>query len=133
NSRAPTGNNNQKGIALASDLEKYTGRINLTHRAMDEKLSINLNLTAARVAQNSAAISSTIGGEGGILLRDALRWSPTLPVYHNDGSYYQIGELRVNPVSWQQLEDITERNMLLGDVKLTYDLLETLSISVNMG
>ncbi|HLR32073.1 MAG TPA: carboxypeptidase-like regulatory domain-containing protein, partial [Fodinibius sp.] len=47
NYRASIGYNNQKGIALASDLEKYTGRINLTQRAMDDKLSINLNLTAA--------------------------------------------------------------------------------------
>ncbi|MCW9705303.1 SusC/RagA family TonB-linked outer membrane protein [Fodinibius salsisoli] len=133
NYRASVGYNNQEGIALASNLEKYTGRINLTQRAMDDKLQINLNLMAARVDQNNAAISSNIGNEGGNLLKDALRWSPTLPVYNNDGSYYQIGELRVNPVSWQQLEDVTERNTLLGDVKLTYDLMETLSVSVNLG
>jgi iron complex outermembrane receptor protein len=133
NYRASIGYNNQKGIALSSNLEKYVGRINLTQRAMDDKLRINLNLSAGRVAQDNAAISSNIGNEGGNLLKDALRWAPTLPVYNNDGSYYQIGELRVNPVSWQQLEDVTERNTLLGDVKLTYDLLETLNVSVNLG
>src|SRR5699024_367597 len=132
NYRASIGYNNQEGIAISSGLEKYTGRINLTQRAMDDKLSINLNLTAAKVIQNRAAISSNIGGEGGNLLKDALRWAPTLPVYNEDGSYYQIGELRVNPVSWQELDDTMERDNLIGDIKLTYDLLETLSVSVDL-
>lgn len=133
NYRASIGYNNQNGIAIGSNLEKYTGRINLTQRAMDDRFRVNLNLTAARVNQDNAAISSNIGNEGGNLLKDALRWAPTLPVYNNDGSYYQIGELRVNPVSWQDLQDITERSTLLGDVKISYNFLETLSASVTLG
>jgi iron complex outermembrane receptor protein len=133
NYRASIGYNNQNGIAISSSLDKYTGRINLDQRAIDGKLRVNLNLTAGRVTQDNAAISSNIGNEGGNMLKDALRWAPTLPVRNEDGSYYQIGELRVNPVSWQQLDDIQERNTLLGDVKITYDLLETLSVSMNLG
>lgn len=133
NYRASLGYTTQNGIIISSNLEKYTGRINLTHRALDDKLRVNLNLTAARVNEDNAAVSSNVNNEGGNMLKDALRWAPTLPVRNDDGSYYQIGELRVNPVSWRQLDDMTERNTLLGDVRITYDLLETLNLSVNLG
>ncbi len=133
NYRASLGYTSQDGVIISSNLEKYTGRINLTHRAMDEKLRVNLNLTNSQVNEDNAAVSSNVNNEGGNMLKDALRWAPTLPVHNSDGSFFQIGELRVNPVSWQQLDDVTERNTLLGDVKMTYDLLETLSLSVNLG
>lgn len=133
NYRASLGYTSQDGIIISSNLKKYTGRINLTHRAIDDRLRVNINLTAARTNEDNAPVSSNINNEGGNMLKDALRWAPTLPVRNQDGSFYQIGELRVNPVSWRQLDDLTERNTLLGDVKLTYDLFETLNFSVNLG
>lgn len=131
--RASIGYNNQEGVVLTSNLEKYTGRINIRHRALDEKLNINLNLTAAGVQEDNVPISANIKNEGGNMLKDALRWAPTLPVKNSDGSFYQIGPLRVNPVSWTQLDDNTERNSLVGNLELTYDILESLNVSVNLG
>lgn len=133
NYRASLGYTEQEGVILDSNLKKYTGRINLTHRALDERLRVNLNLTNARVNENNAAVSSNVNNEGGNMLKDALRWAPTLPVYEDDGSYYQIGELRVNPVSWQMLDDESERNTTLGDVELNYNITDNLTYNINLG
>lgn len=133
NYRASVGYTTQDGVVESSNLEKYTGRINLTQRAMDDRLRVNLNLTAARVAEDNAPVSSNVNNEGGNMLKDALRWAPTLPVRNSEGEFYQLGELRVNPLSWAQLEDISERNTLLGDIEISYDILESLNFSVNLG
>ncbi|MEX0719294.1 MAG: TonB-dependent receptor [Balneolaceae bacterium] len=133
NYRASLGYNNQEGVIISSGLEKYTGRINLTQRALDDRLRMNINLTHAQVNEDNAAVSSDIDNEGGNMLKDALRWSPTLPVYNDDGSFYQIGELRVNPVSWRNLTDNSERSATLGAFEVQYNILEDLAFSVDMG
>jgi len=131
--RASLGYSNEDGIILGSNFEKFNGRLNLRHQALEDKLRMNLNLTAARVDEERTPISSNIGNEGGNILKDALRWAPTLPIRNEDGSFFQIGELRVNPVSWPELVDNSQRNTLLGDVRIEYDIFNSLSANVNLG
>jgi len=131
--RASLGYSNQDGIVLNSNIEKITARLNATQTALDGKLKLGLNMTYANIEQNNALVSSNIGNESGNVIKDAIRWSPTLPVYNADGSYYQIGELRVNPVSWQDIDDIRKTNMFLGNVTAAFNITNALSINVNMG
>lgn len=134
NYRASFGYNSQEGIIEASKIEKYTARLNANHTAIDGKLKIALNMTYGKIMDDIVPISSNIGNEGGNILKDAIRWAPTLPVYNEDGSYYQIGELRVNPLSWAtEITDERKTNMFLGNVNLSYEIYKGLKASVNFG
>jgi TonB-linked SusC/RagA family outer membrane protein len=133
NYRASLGYSSQEGIILSSKLDKYTTRLNANHTAMDGKLNIGLNLTYAKVKNDDTPVSSNVANEGGNILKDGLRWAPTLPVYNEDGSYYQLGELRVNPVSWKDVIDETHTDNFIGSASFTYDIIEALSASVNLG
>jgi TonB-dependent starch-binding outer membrane protein SusC len=133
NYRASFGYNDQEGIIISNKLKKYTGRINANQSGLDGKLNIGLNMTYAKINEDNTPISSNINNEGGNILKDAIRWAPTLPVYNEDGTYYQIGELRINPVSWQDVDDERVTNLFLGNAQLSYDILPVLRLSVNMG
>ncbi|MBZ9630060.1 TonB-dependent receptor [Salegentibacter sp. LM13S] len=133
NYRASVGYTSQEGIILSSGLEKYTARLNADHRALNDRLKIGLNITYGDISEDNAPVSSNINNEGGNLLKDALRWAPTLPVRNEDGSFYQIGELRINPVSWGQVEDIRETDFFLGSGDISYNLTDELTARVNLG
>lgn len=133
NYRASLGYSRQEGIIISSALEKYTTRLNANHKTMNDKLNIALNLTYAKVNNDDAPVSSNVANEGGNILKDALRWAPTLPVYNPDGSYYQIGELRVNPVSWSDVKDESHTDNFIGSATLSYNIIEPLSFAVNVG
>jgi len=131
--RASFGYTEQQGVILSNGLKKYTSRFNGTHRALDGKLKIGVNMTYANLMDDKVAISSTIDNEGGNILKDALRWAPTLPVRNEDGSYFQVGELRINPVSWVDVQDESETNFFIGNANISYDILESLTFGLNLG
>ncbi|AVR45610.1 TonB-dependent receptor [Christiangramia fulva] len=131
--RASFGYTGQEGIILSNQLQKYTGRFNGSHRALDGKLRIGVHMTYANLEDDKVAISSSINNEGGNILKDALRWAPTLPVYNEDGSFYQVGELRINPVSWVEVEDLNKTGQFIGNTDLKFDILESLTFGLNLG
>jgi len=131
--RASFGYNTQEGIIISNKMDKYTGRINATHTAMDGKLTIGVNMTYAYIDDDKVAISSSVANEGGNILKDGIRWAPTLPVYNQDGSYYQLGELRVNPVSWKDVTDESFTNMFLGNADISYTIIDGLKASAMLG
>jgi len=127
------GYNNQEGILLDSDLKKYTARLNANHSAVNDRLKLGVHMTYANIEDQRAALNSNIADEGGNILKDALRWAPTLPVRNDDGSYYQIGALRVNPVSWVDVTDETNSTLFLGNLDASFELIEGLKLSTNIG
>lgn len=133
NFRASLGYTSQEGVILSSGLEKYTGRLNANHKALDGKLRIGLNMTYGMIFEDNTPISSNINNEGGNILKDALRWAPSLPVRNPDGSFYQIGELRINPVSWVEVDDERNTNLFLGSGNVAFDITEALTFQVNAG
>ena len=133
NYRASLGYTAQEGVILSSGLEKYTGRFNANHKAFEGRLRMGVNMTYGKIMEDNTPISSNINNEGGNILKDALRWAPTLPVRNADGSFYQIGELRINPVSWVEVDDERNTNLFLGSGNIAYDIAEGLTLRVNGG
>jgi iron complex outermembrane receptor protein len=132
--RASVGYISQEGIIVSSGIDNYTGRVNINHKALDKKLSIDLNLSGAVVEEDNAPISSALGGEGGNILKDALRFNPTYPVYEDNGDYTQINQFIINPVSYaEQIEDLRTTRRNLGNISTTYNIIDPLSINVNLG
>ncbi len=132
--RASFGYISQNGVIIESGTKNYMGRVNVNHKALDGRLSFDMNISGAVIDEDNAPVSSSLEGEGGNILKDALRFNPTFPVYEEDGSFAQINQFIINPVSYaKQIEDnrVVRRN--LGNLSTTYKLLDPLRINVNLG
>lgn len=131
--RASLGYDSQEGIILNSGVENFTGRLATNHSALDGNLLIDLNLSAAQISQDNAPISNQLSGEGANMLKDALRFNPTFPVYEPDGTFSYLNQFSINPVSYaEHIEDRTDTRRILANVHSTYRLADPLSVDVNL-
>ena len=125
----------QEGIIINSDLERVSGRINVNHRALDEKLRLDMRLTGSFYNDNRAPFQQTGGFEGG-LLTNVMKYNPTLPVRNADGTFFEIpGQTSVrNPVALaKQIDDFTKTTRLLGGLKADYEFVPGLVGTLNVG
>ncbi len=67
NVRATFGYSKQFGVIEKTSLERITGRLNWTHRFLDDKLTLNLQTTISRVNDETAPLSAGAGFRGDIL------------------------------------------------------------------
>ncbi len=126
---------NQEGIIINSGLERVSGRINVNHRALDDKLRLDMRVTGSFFSDNRAPYQQTGGFEGG-LLTNVMKYNPTLPVRNADGSFFEIvGQTSVrNPVAMaEQVDDVTKTTRMLGGIKADYEIIPGLVGTVNIG
>jgi len=71
---------NATGIDIKSEREEYAGRFVLEQRMLNNRLQLNGSLNARRVNE--------VWGNTG-MFDTALNMNPTMPVYNEDGTYYQ--------------------------------------------
>ena len=136
---------NQQGVVISNGFERYQGRLNGTHNAMDGRLRLGLNLTASRVENDYLAFENTGGFEGGVFMNAAI-FNPTRPVTVVDDetgqvNFYEagVGRLSVrNPVAMaNQVQDFGSTTRALGNVTADMDLFPSiipgLTGSLNLG
>lgn len=131
----------QQGVVLSNALKRYQGRLNGLHEAFSGKLSIGLNLTAARVNNDYAPVENTGGFEGGIFTNMVI-FNPTRPVTFTDTAtrttkYYEIGpgaQSVRNPVALaEQVSDFAPENRVLGNLTATWQVLSNLTSQTTVG
>lgn len=110
-----------RGFIKTSKNNILSGRLSLNHTAMDEKLSIQLNLNNSLRKADQVDYNS---------YRQALERNPTLPVYNEDGSFREIsGFTTFNPLGMLlQYDQLNEYSNILGSARITYDLLSNLTL-----
>ena len=130
---------NQKGVVLSNGFERFQGRINANHLAMDGKLRLAVNLTSSKVDNDYLPFENTGGFEGGVFANMAV-FNPTRPVQVTTGgitTFYETGPGRQsvrNPVALaNQIEDVATTTRTLGNLQATYSFLSYLTGSVNIG
>ena len=130
---------NQRGVVISNGFERFQGRINANHLALDGKLRLALNLTSSTVNNDYLAFENTGGFEGGVFANMAV-FNPTRPVsVTTDGvtTYYETGSGRQsvrNPVALaNQIEDVASTSRTLGNIQATYSFLPSLTGTVNLG
>ncbi len=122
----------QEGIIKSSNLDRYTGRINAGQSFWQEKLKINLNLTASVIHDDAVPIGDNPDA-GGDLITNALIMNPTYPVKNSDGTYFDQ-EGSINPVALLDLyTDFTKTRRILGNIDATLKLTKGLSYKINLG
>jgi TonB-dependent starch-binding outer membrane protein SusC len=131
----------QDGIVLSSGLQRVQGRINGTHNALNDKLRLGVNLTAAQNKNDYLQYEQQEGFEGGAF-QNMIQFNPTRPVYVFDTVtrktvFYEIGpgaQSARNPVAMAlQVQDQGTTNRVLGNASADLDLLSFLTGRVNVG
>jgi len=121
NYRASIDYMDNKGIALNSFKKRLNGRINVNHKAIDDKLNVRLSLTASQANYRGANYG---------LFGNAARFNPTKPVFDENGEYTTFNEFGLdNPLNI--LDTDTQENkskVVLANIFAEYEVLEGLKV-----
>jgi TonB-linked SusC/RagA family outer membrane protein len=125
---------NQEGIIEKSSLSRYTGRINVTQKAIKDKLFLEANITASQIDENRLPIGSTTGYEGDVII-NALQANPTWPVYDTTGALFQVTQQnKRNPVAMlEYTEDKTKTDRVLASISANLEIIKGLNYKINFG
>jgi TonB-dependent starch-binding outer membrane protein SusC len=122
---ASLGAQNQEGILKNNQLDRYTGRINVTQKLLNDKLNIDVNLNATYTKNERPPIGSMLGG--------AISFNPTYPAYDAAGIpvRYPAG---TNPLITLGLEkDIATINRVIGNISPSLTIVKGLVYRLNFG
>lgn len=129
NVRATFGYQKQFGVVEKTDLERITGRVNVTQRLFDDKLTLRFSGTLSRVNDETAPLSATAGFRGDIL-GASYSANPTWP---NSASFTDGGTqiLPANLLAFSQNRTNTDRFLLNASAE--YQFTPEFSAKVNGG
>jgi TonB-dependent starch-binding outer membrane protein SusC len=122
---ASVGLQNQEGILKNNQLDRYTGRINVTQKLLDDRLSIDVNLNATYIKNERPPIGSMLGS--------AISNNPTYPALGTDGQPAKYQTIS-NPLLALQLEkDVTTVNRVIGNISPSFTIVKGLVYRLNFG
>lgn len=122
---ASFGLQDQEGILKNSDLKRYTGRINLNQRLLDDRLKIELNLNATNVVSERPPIESVLGS--------VLSLNPTYPAYDANGELSVFPDA-INPITQLNLyDDITNTTRIVANLSPSFEIIKGLTYKLNVG
>jgi iron complex outermembrane receptor protein len=122
---ASFGMQKQEGILKTNDMDRYSARFNATQKFWDDRLVVDVNLSANNTKQKRPNIGSAIG--------DAISNNPTYPAYDANGAIaaYQLFN---NPLLTFQLDkDVTVTNRVIGNISPSLKLMKGLTYKMNFG
>lgn len=125
-----------EGIIQDQDVNTLNARINLSQRLFDDRLKLTGIISFTRT-------NSDLEDEG--VLRQALLWNPTAPVFENRpeaelgrdpnlfGSYFETQEQSVfNPAAMLALNTFERKDKrTLANFKMDYEIVDNLTLSAN--
>ena len=115
----------QEGILKNNQLDRYTGRININQKLLNDRVSIDVNLNATNTKNQRPPIQSMLGG--------ALSANPTYPALNENGEPFQYTD-GTNPLIPLALEkDITSINRVIGSITPSITLFKGLVYKLNFG
>ncbi|WP_243641612.1 SusC/RagA family TonB-linked outer membrane protein [Maribacter algicola] len=119
-----TGLDDQQGTLNNSSLKRYSGRVNLTQKALDGKFNVDFNLTASRT------LNERPDTEGNIV--DMLQLNPTLPPFTNGEPTFFIE--RLNPLERNRIYlDEANSNRILANIMPSFEIVKGLTYKTNLG
>ncbi|MFD2572886.1 SusC/RagA family TonB-linked outer membrane protein [Spirosoma soli] len=131
---------NQEGILKNSQFKRYTGRFNASQKFLEDRLTLDVNLTASQTINERPPVSSSSGGpqpggSGANIIGDAIAANPTYPAYDSTGAPAKYQGVSNPLVTLSLLKDITTINRVVVNVspslKITKDLVYKLNLGVD--
>ncbi len=115
----------QEGILKNSKLDRYTGRINVSQKLLEDRLTLDVNLTASQTLNERPPIGSLLGG--------AISANPTYPAYDAQGKPTQYPN-GTNPLITLDLEkDVTTINRVVANISPSFKITKDLVYKLNLG
>lgn len=122
----------QNGIVIKSNFKNYIGRIQATQKALDDKLTLTMNV--------NSNVSNTLGSPGSVgraaftsnLISNSYVARPTDPIFNADGSYFTDPNVfqYINPYAVSQtVVNESGANNLFGSLRADVDLIKGLTAS----
>jgi TonB-linked SusC/RagA family outer membrane protein len=116
---------NQEGVLKNSRLKRYTGRFNASQKFLDDRLALDVNLTASQTVNERPPIEGILGA--------ALSANPTYPAYDSTGGPARY-QAFTNPVLSLALQkDITTINRVVATISPSYKITNALVYKLNLG
>lgn len=78
----------QQGVVIKSNLQSYIGRIQVTQKALDDKLSLEMSLNSGIRTTKGSPNSIGRAAFTSNLISNTYISRPTDPIYNSDGSYF---------------------------------------------
>ncbi len=121
---ASLGVNDQEGILRESNLKRYSGRLNMTQKALDDRLKVEFNMTASR--------TENLRPDARSIVNDMLQLNPTTPLY--TGGEPTLLENRLNPLTREQIfSDAAVNHRILANIAPSFEIVEGLTYKLNLG
>lgn len=115
----------QNGILIGSNMKRYTGRFNATQKFWDDRLSVDVNLTASNTNNRRPPIEGLLG--------EAISNNPTFPARDAEGKPAKF-ENASNPLLDIELfKDIATVNRVMGNISPTLKIIDGLTYKLNFG
>ena len=131
--RASLSANDIQGVMKGSGKERYIGRLNLTQKTLNDKLTMQARISGT--IENNDYVNYGNGTAPNNVLYQAYRRSPTDPVYNSDGSFFETDRSfqYFNPVAIiEDIQNLREAKRFLGNFRTSLEVIEGLTASVNL-
>lgn len=133
---ASVGVQDQEGILKNSNLKRYSGKLNMTQKAINGRVNIDYNLTASHTENLRPSIGSTMSGStisSGSIISDMLNLNPTIPAYTNGEPTLLITNA-LNPLKRYEIySDEAINNRILASVSPLIEIFDGLVYKLNLG
>lgn len=123
---ASLGVQNQEGILKNSNLERYSGRLNINQSALNGRLNVDYRINAVHTENLRPNITSTVV--------DMLQLNPTIPAFSATGDPTQLPDRMLNPLQRNEIFlDEAINNRIIANVAPSLEIFEGLQYKLNLG
>lgn len=131
--RASLGYLNNEGLQIENGIERITGRLNVQHNTLNDRLRFNVNLTGSYLQRKHGFFRQAGGFQHGSI-GSMIAFDPTMPVRNENGEYAEYSDNFRNPVALQRrVTDVTDQDRILGNFSAEADLLDNLTLEGTLG
>lgn len=123
---------NWEGVMKGTSKDRTTVRLNVNHKAFNDKLTLTGGVIASFEDNDYENYSSW--GQTDIIYQ-ALSRNPTDPVYNADGSYYKSSRVfnYENPIATiNEVTNVRAANRFMGNFKADYEIIDGLVAHANL-
>lgn len=121
---ASLGVQEQEGILKQSNLDRYSGRLNLNQSALNGRLDVDYRINAVH--------TENLRPDNRAIIRDMLQLNPTIPAL-TDGSPTRLEQM-LNPIRRYDIySDKAENNRIIANVAPSFEIFEGLQYKLNLG
>jgi len=124
---------NFQGVVIGTDKTRSIGRINVTQKALNDKLTVQTNISGT-VEDNNYINYDGKGARS--VIYQALQRNPTDPIYNADETFYETSRdfEYYNPVAIvEQIQNQRNAQKMLGNIKADLEIIDDLVLGANLG